>query len=99
MRTRVHAKPGMNTCPEPTLRARPEINTLIRSKISKPYQDVKVIEFDHLSPDRPLAAVCGGAGTLLCAGGQFANPGQQGHWICRKPPVKTLFTTLEFCAP
>ena len=36
------------------LRARPEINALIRSKISKSYQDVKVIEFDHLSPDRPL---------------------------------------------
>jgi len=37
------------------IRARPEINALIRSKISKPYQNVKVIEFDHLSPDRPLA--------------------------------------------
>jgi len=39
------------------LRARPEINALIRSKISKPYQGVKVIEFDHLSPDGPLPAV------------------------------------------
>jgi len=38
-----------------TLRARPEINALIRSKISEPYQGVKVIEFDHLSPDDPLA--------------------------------------------
>jgi len=35
------------------LRARPEINALIRSKISEPYQGVKVIEFDHLSPDDP----------------------------------------------
>jgi len=38
------------------LRARPEINALIRSKISEPYQGVKVIEFDHLSPDDPLEA-------------------------------------------
>jgi len=38
---------------EPVLRARPEINALIRSKISEPYQGVKVIEFDHLSPDGP----------------------------------------------
>jgi len=38
-----------------SLRARPEINALIRSKISEPYQGVKVIEFDHLSPDDPLA--------------------------------------------
>jgi len=37
------------------LRTRPEINALIRSKISEPYQGVKVIEFDHLSPDGPLA--------------------------------------------
>jgi len=37
-----------------TLRDRPEINALIRSKISEPYQNVKVIEFDHLSPDGPL---------------------------------------------
>jgi len=36
-------------------RARPEINALIRSKISEPYQGVKVIEFDHLSPDDPIA--------------------------------------------
>ncbi len=36
-----------------TLRDRPEINALIRSKISEPYQNVKVIEFDHLSPDGP----------------------------------------------
>jgi len=35
------------------LRTRPEINALIRSKISEPYQGVKVIEFDHLSPDDP----------------------------------------------
>ncbi len=34
------------------LRARPEINALIQSKISEPYQGVKIIEFDHLSPDR-----------------------------------------------
>ncbi len=33
-------------------RARPEINALIQSKISEPYQGVKIIEFDHLSPDR-----------------------------------------------
>ncbi len=39
------------------LRARPEINALIRSKISEPYQGVKVIEFDHLSPDDPLASI------------------------------------------
>ncbi len=38
------------------LRARPEINALIRSKISELYQGVKVIEFDHLSPDDPLAS-------------------------------------------
>jgi len=38
------------------LRARPEINALIRSKISEPYQGVKVTEFDHLSPDDPLVA-------------------------------------------
>jgi len=36
------------------LRARPEINALIQSKISEPYQGVKIIEFDHLSPDRLL---------------------------------------------
>ena len=36
-----------------TVRARPEINALIRSKISELYQGVKVIEFDHLSPDDP----------------------------------------------
>jgi len=39
------------------LRARPEINALIRSKISEPYQGVKVIEFDHLSPDDPLIPI------------------------------------------
>jgi len=38
------------------LKARPEINALTRSKISEPYQGVKVIEFDHLSPDGPLVA-------------------------------------------
>jgi len=36
------------------VRARPEINALIQSKISEPYQGVKIIEFDHLSPDRLL---------------------------------------------
>jgi len=36
------------------LRARPEINAMICSKLSELYQCVKVIELDHLSPDGPL---------------------------------------------
>jgi len=43
----------INVNTKSNLRARPDINALIRSKISELYQGVKVIEFDHLSPDDP----------------------------------------------